>query len=61
MDKRRLGNTDIFLSEVGYGCASIWGKSFFPEEESIKLFEEAVGGVLPSLTQAFHMTMLKNA
>lgn len=44
MDKRRLGNTDIFLSEVGYGCASIWGKSFFPEEESIKLFEEAVGG-----------------
>ena len=45
MDKRRLGNTDIFLSEVGYGCASIWGKNFFPEEESIKLFEEAASCV----------------
>lgn len=45
MYKRRLGNTDIFLSEVGYGCASIWGKNFFPEEESIKLFEEAASCV----------------
>ena len=44
MNKRQLGNTDLYLSEIGYGCASIWGKSFFPEEQSIKLFEEAVCG-----------------
>mgnify|MGYP005772287255 CR=1 FL=1 len=44
MDKRQLGNTDLYLSEMGYGCASIWGKSFFPEEQSIKLFEEAFKG-----------------
>lgn len=42
MNKRQLGNTNLYLSEIGYGCASIWGKSFFPEKESIKLFEEAV-------------------
>ncbi len=41
MQNRRLGNTDLYLSEVGFGCASIWGKTFFEEEKSIELFLKA--------------------
>ncbi len=42
MESRKLGNTDIYVSEIGFGCASIWGKKFFDENEAIRLFETAV-------------------
>lgn len=39
MNKRSLGNTGIQLSELGYGCASLWGKPRFTStEEAEKLF-----------------------
>lgn len=33
MNKRRLGGTDLYLTELGYGCASLWGKSKFTSDE----------------------------
>lgn len=33
MNKRRLGDTDLYLTELGYGCASLWGKSKFTSDE----------------------------
>lgn len=42
MNSRKLGNTNIVLSEIGFGCASVWGKKFFGEEEAISLFHKAV-------------------
>lgn len=42
MEKRRLGNTDIYLTELGYGCASLWGKpGFTSDEEAMGLFRRA--------------------
>lgn len=39
LKKRKLGDTDIYLSELGYGCASLWGKPrFVSEEDAKKLF-----------------------
>ena len=39
MNKRRLGSTDIYLTELGYGCASLWGKPKFTSDgEAEKLF-----------------------
>lgn len=31
MEKRRLGLTDIYVSTIGLGCASYWGKAQFDE------------------------------
>lgn len=33
MDKRQLGNTNLYLTELGYGCASLWGKPKFTSNE----------------------------
>lgn len=41
MQKRRLGNTDIYLTELGYGCASLWGKRAITDTEAEKLFMTA--------------------
>lgn len=41
MEKRKLGNTDIYLTELGYGCASLWGKKAVSDEEAEKLFMAA--------------------
>lgn len=39
MNKRRLGSTDLYLTELGYGCASLWGKPrFTSDEDAEKLF-----------------------
>lgn len=38
MERRRLGNTDIYLTELGYGCASLWGKKVISDEEAESLF-----------------------
>lgn len=35
METRKLGNTDLHLSRVGFGCASAWGKTFYKEEDAI--------------------------
>lgn len=41
MEKRKLGNTDIYLTELGYGCASLWGKTVISDEDAENLFMEA--------------------
>jgi len=42
MKKRKLGNTDLYLSELGYGCASLWSKPrFTTDEQAEELFKSA--------------------
>lgn len=41
MKKNRLGDTALYLSELGFGCASAWGKEFYPEREAINIFLDA--------------------
>lgn len=41
LKKRKLGNTDIYLTELGYGCASLWGKKAVRDDEAIELFMAA--------------------
>ncbi len=41
MQQRKLGNTGIEVSELGFGCASVWGKKFYDEEDAVKLFHKA--------------------
>lgn len=41
MKKRRLGTTDIHVSEIGFGCASYWGKAQFDERVAIDLVRRA--------------------
>lgn len=41
MKKRKLGNTDIYITELGYGCASLWGKKTISDEDAEKLFMSA--------------------
>ncbi len=42
MKYRKLGKTDIRVSEIGLGCASYWGKKSFNENEAIHLVHTAV-------------------
>lgn len=39
--KRKLGNTGIDISELGFGCASVFGKKFISDQEAFELFEKA--------------------
>lgn len=41
MNYNKLGNTDIRISEFGFGCASAWGKNFYKESDAISLFFDA--------------------
>lgn len=41
MEKRLLGDTGIELSVLGFGCASVWGKSMISDEQAQALFEQA--------------------
>lgn len=39
---RSLGKTGLRVSEIGFGCASYWGKKVFDEAAAIRLVEAAV-------------------
>ena len=41
ISKRILGNTGIEITELGFGCASVWGKKFISDHEAQALFEKA--------------------
>lgn len=41
METRKLGQTGIEMSVLGFGCASVWGKSFITDEQAQALFEQA--------------------
>ena len=34
LEQRPLGNTDIYISKLGYGCASVWGKHMISDEQA---------------------------
>lgn len=36
LEQRPLGNTDICISKLGYGCASVWGKQMISDEQAKK-------------------------
>jgi aryl-alcohol dehydrogenase-like predicted oxidoreductase len=39
---RSVGDTGLSVSEIGFGCASYWGKKIFSENEAIRLVHTAV-------------------
>ena len=39
---RSLGNTGLRVSEIGFGCASYWGKKVFDEAAAIRLVHAAI-------------------
>jgi aryl-alcohol dehydrogenase-like predicted oxidoreductase len=39
---RSLGDTGLRVSEIGFGCASFWGKKAFSEIEAVRLVHTAV-------------------
>ena len=39
---RSLGNTGLRVSEIGFGCASYWGKKVFDEAAAISLLHAAI-------------------
>jgi aryl-alcohol dehydrogenase-like predicted oxidoreductase len=39
---RSLGKTGLRVSEIGFGCASYWGKKVFDESAAIRLIEVAI-------------------
>lgn len=41
MKTRPLGSTGIQITELGFGCASVWGKSFITDQQAKELFEQA--------------------
>lgn len=41
MTMKKLGSTDIYLSEIGFGCASVWGKTLISDEQAQSIFEQA--------------------
>jgi len=44
MRYRPLGSTGLSVSEIGFGCASWWGKRAFDEREAIRLVHAALDG-----------------
>lgn len=42
MQYRTLGKTGLRVSEIGFGCASYWGKKVFDETAAIRLVEVAI-------------------
>ena len=39
---RSLGNTGLRVSEIGFGCASYWGKKVFDEAAAVRLIHTAI-------------------
>src|ERR1043165_2009553 len=39
---RTLGKTGLRVSEIGFGCASYWGKEIFNERDAIRIVHAAV-------------------
>jgi aryl-alcohol dehydrogenase-like predicted oxidoreductase len=42
MQTRPLGRTGAVVSELGFGCASFWGRAIFPEDHAIALVHQAL-------------------
>lgn len=42
MKYRKLGRSDLFVSEIGIGCSGFWGDRKFPEQEAAKIILEAI-------------------
>lgn len=42
MEKRRVGLTNIYVSTLGLGCASFWGKESFDENKAIFIVHKAI-------------------
>jgi aryl-alcohol dehydrogenase-like predicted oxidoreductase len=42
MRMRPLGRTGAVVSELGFGCASFWGRAMFPEARAIGLVHQAI-------------------
>ena len=40
-DTKTLGKTDVRLTPMGFGCASVWGKDLITDEQAQELFEKA--------------------
>jgi len=41
MKYRRLGNTDLEVSEIAVGCSGYWGNRRFPEQKAAAIIQEA--------------------
>ena len=41
MNYRRLGNTDLNVSEISVGCSAYWGDRKFPERKAAEIINEA--------------------
>ena len=41
IEKRKLGNTGIEITCMGFGCASVWGKSMITNQQAKDIFEQA--------------------
>jgi aryl-alcohol dehydrogenase-like predicted oxidoreductase len=42
MRYRPLGHTGLDVSEIGFGCASYWGRAEFPEAQALALVDRAI-------------------
>ncbi len=42
MDQIRLGQTELVVSRLGFGCSSFWAKSAFPEADASRLIHRAL-------------------
>ena len=53
MKKRQLGNSDLFVTEMGLGCMSL-GTS---EKEALRIIDEAIDLGINFLIQRIYMIM----
>lgn len=42
MRMRPFGTTGVQVSELGFGCASFWGRAMFPETQAVALVHQAL-------------------